>query len=124
MVQVTDSQAMTISAEAVAHLRSHNPTPIPGDRLTQEFADALNKQIATQIEPLLERLRASLGLRVRERTIGGTRVVVIAPATVTWKQRKVAGFFVHGGAFALLSGNDYNAYRIRAEAKSSDEHLT
>jgi epsilon-lactone hydrolase len=57
-------------------------------------------------------LRASLGLRVRERTIGGTRVVVIAPATVTWKQRKVAGFFVHGGAFALLSGNDYNAYRM------------
>jgi monoterpene epsilon-lactone hydrolase len=112
MVQVTDSQAMTISAEAVAHLRSHSPTPIPGDRLTQEFADALNKQIATQNEPLLERLRASLGLRVKEKTIGGTRVVVITPATVTWKRRKVAGFFVHGGAFALLSGNDYNAYRM------------
>src|SRR3954447_13227001 len=112
MVQVTDTQAMTISAEAVTHLRSNNPVAIPGDRLTQEFADQLNAQLAAQNGPFLERLRASLGLRVRERTIGGTPVVVITPRRVRRRRRNVAGFWVHGGGFALLSGNDYTAYRM------------
>jgi acetyl esterase/lipase len=112
MVQVSDTQAMTISAEAVTHLRSNDPIPIPGDRLTQEYADQLNAQLEAQNGPFLERLRASLGLRVRERTIGGTRVVVITPRTVRRKRRKVAGFWVHGGGFALLSGRDYTAYRM------------
>src|SRR3954466_12524491 len=82
MVQVGDTQAMTISAEAVAHLRSTDPIPIPGDRLTQEYADQLNEQLARQNGPLLERQREQLGLRVKERTVGGTRVVVITPRRV------------------------------------------
>jgi acetyl esterase/lipase len=112
MVQVSDTQAMTISAEAVTHLRSNDPIPIPGDRLTQEYADELNAQIESQTGPLLERLRTSLGLRVKERTVGGTRVLVITPRRVRWKRRRAAGFFVHGGGWALLTARDYNAYRM------------
>jgi monoterpene epsilon-lactone hydrolase len=112
MVQVSDTQAMTISAEAVTHLRSNKPIPVPGDRLTQEYADQRNAQIEAQNGPFLERLRATLGLRVRERTIGGTRVVVITPRRVRRRRRNVAGFWVHGGGFALQSGNDYTAYRM------------
>jgi hypothetical protein len=59
MVQVTDSQAETISPEAMNFLRANNPIQIPGDRLTQDFADALNREIQAQTEPLLEQLRPS-----------------------------------------------------------------
>ncbi len=48
MVQVSDIQAQSISAEAVSHLRSNDPVQIPEGRLTQEFADALNEQIEAQ----------------------------------------------------------------------------
>jgi hypothetical protein len=48
MVQVPDRQAQTISAEAADYLRYNNPIPIPDDRLTQEFADALNKELEAQ----------------------------------------------------------------------------
>jgi monoterpene epsilon-lactone hydrolase len=112
MVQLTDIQAATISAEAANHLRANNPIQIPGDRLTQQFADAINAQIAAQTGPLLKQLRAELRLHVKNETIGGSRVLVIKPRAIKWKRRKVAGFFAHGGGFALLSGNDYNAYRM------------
>jgi len=39
MVAVDVTQADTISAEAVQHLRSTNPLQIPGPVLTQEFAN-------------------------------------------------------------------------------------
>jgi epsilon-lactone hydrolase len=112
MVQVTDIQAQTISAEAANYLTANNPIHIPGDRLTQEFADTLNKEIQAQTEPLLEQVRAVLHLRVETETIGGTRVVVITPHTIRPNRRRAAGVFVHGGGFALLNAHDYNAYRM------------
>jgi monoterpene epsilon-lactone hydrolase len=112
MVQVTDIQAQTMSREASNYLRSNDPMHIPGDRLTQEFADALNAEIEAQTGPLLEQVRASLRLHVETETLGGTRVVVIRPHTIQPNRRRAAGVFVHGGGFALLNAHDYNAYRM------------
>lgn len=110
MVQVSSIQAQTISARAVAHLTSTNPIQIPGNTLTQPVATALNALITAQMKPVLAQVRADLGLHVRHRTIGGTPVVVITPRRIERKRRRAAGFFAHGGAFALLSAKDYNAY--------------
>src|SRR3954451_2606538 len=110
MVQVTDIQARTISPDATNYLTVNNPMQILGDRLTQEFADALNKEIQAQTEPLLEQLRAVLRLRVESETVGGTRVVVITPHSIRPSRRRAAGVFAHGGGFALGSAQDYNAY--------------
>jgi epsilon-lactone hydrolase len=112
MVQVTGIQEQTISAAAAAFLRANNPLVIPGNHLTQAYADAVNAMLAAQTGPLLAQLRTDLGLRVRNRSVGGTRVVVITPRRIRKKRRDVAGFFAHGGGFALLSGNDYTAYRM------------
>src|SRR4051812_15029052 len=111
MVQVTDSQSLTLSAEATSYLRANNPIPIPGE-LTQELADALNQQLEAQIGPLLEQVRTTLRLRVDNETIGGTRVVMITPHTIRPGRRRAAGVFAHGGGWALLSAHDYNAYRM------------
>jgi epsilon-lactone hydrolase len=112
MVLVTDIQAQTISAEAANYLRSAAPIQIPGAQLTQAFADQLNNQLEAEIGPLLDQLRVSLGLGVENQTVGGTRVVVITPHAVQPSRRTVAGVFAHTGGFALLTGNDYNVYRM------------
>jgi acetyl esterase/lipase len=109
MVAVDVTQADTISAEAVQHLRSTNPLQIPGPVLTQTFANLLNQLFAAQINPFLAQQRKTLGLSVKSGKVGGTPTVKVAPK----KSRKnVAGFFVHGGGFALLSAHDYIAYRM------------
>ena len=112
MVQVTGIEAQTISAEAANHLRANNPIPIPGPTLTQQYADAVNAQLAAQLRPFLKQLRSDLRLDVKTRKVGGTPVVVITPRRIRKKRRDVAGFFAHAGGFALLSGQDYNAYRL------------
>jgi len=112
MVNVTGVEAQTISAEAVNHLRANNPIQIPGPTLTQQFADALNAQLAAQLRPFLKQLRRDLRLDVKTRKVGGTPVVVITPRRVRRRRRDIAGFFAHGGGFALLDGHDYNAYRF------------
>lgn len=112
MVNVSGVEAQTISAEAVNHLTANNPIQIPGPTLTQQFADALNAQLAAQLRPFLRQLRRDLRLDVRTRKVGGTPVVVITPRRIRRSRRDVAGFFAHGGGFALLSGHDYNAYRL------------
>jgi len=112
MVQVTGVEAQTISAEAVNHLRANNPIQIPGPTLTQQFADALNAQLSAQLRPFLKQLRRNLQLDVKTRKVGRTPVVVITPSRVRRRRRDVAGFFAHGGGFALLDGHDYNAYRF------------
>lgn len=93
MVQVSSIQAQTISAGAVAHLTSTNPIQIPGNTLTQPVATALNALITAQMKPVLAQVRASLGLHVRHRTIGGTPVAVITPRRIGRKRRRAAGFF-------------------------------
>jgi acetyl esterase/lipase len=112
MVLVTDTQAQTISAQAADYLRKAEPIQIPGPQLTQAFADQLNDQLEAQIGPLLEQLRVILRLDVQNQTVGGTPVVVITPHAVKPNRRTVAGVFAHGGGWALLTGNDYNAYRM------------
>jgi acetyl esterase/lipase len=39
-------------------------------------------------------------------------VVVITPDAIKPNRRETVGVFAHGGGFALLTGNDYNAYRM------------
>jgi epsilon-lactone hydrolase len=112
MVLVTDIQAQTISAEAADYLRSAEPIQIPGAQLTQAFADQLNNELEAEIGPVLDQLRVSLGLDVENQTVGGTQVVVITPHAVKPDRRTVAGVFAHAGGFALLTGNEYNAYRM------------
>lgn len=112
MVAVDVTQADTISIEAVQHLRSNNPLQIPGPVLTQEFADFLNQLFAAQIDPFLVQQRKTLGLSVRDKKMGGIPTVEIKPQNITKARKDVAGFFVHGGGFALLSAHDYNAYRM------------
>ncbi|GAA4675084.1 alpha/beta hydrolase [Pseudonocardia yuanmonensis] len=112
MVQVSDIQAQTISAAAAAHLRTNAPLVVPDAVLTEEYAAAVNDLLAARIRPFLDGLRAQLDLAVREETIGGTRIVVIEPRKVRRNRKGVAGVFAHGGGFALLSGHDYNAYRM------------
>jgi acetyl esterase/lipase len=112
MVQVSDSQAETISADAVNYLRSNNPIPLPDGPLTQATADGINRQLDARTGPLLEQVRATLRLRVEPSTVGGTRVVVITPHTIKPNRRRAAGVFAHGGGFALGSADDYNAYRM------------
>ena len=112
MVLVTDTQAQTISPQAADYLRSAGPIQIPGPQLTQADADQLNNELEAQIGPLLEQLRTILRLDVENQTVGGTPVVVITPHAVKPDRRTVAGVFAHGGGWALLTGNDYNAYRM------------
>jgi acetyl esterase/lipase len=112
MVLVTDTQAQTISPQAADYLRKAQPIQIPGPQLTQADADQLNNELEAQIGPLLEQLRTVLCLDVQNRTVGGTPVVVITPHAVRPDRRTVAGVFAHGGGWALLTGNDYNAYRM------------
>lgn len=112
MVAVDSIQAQTLSPEAVNHLRTNDPIPIPDPQLTQQYADALNAQLAAQIDPFLAMLRTQLGLTVKRRKLGGTRVLTITPRKIAKNRRKVAGVYVHGGGFALLTANDYTAYRM------------
>jgi monoterpene epsilon-lactone hydrolase len=115
MVLVTDIEARTTSAEAVKYLLTNMPIQISADPGTKEFADeikAINAQIADVTDPALEGLRAKLDLHVQERDIAGARVVVITPRTIKSRRKKVAGFYVHGGGFALLSAHNYKAYRM------------
>jgi epsilon-lactone hydrolase len=112
MVLVTDTQAQTISAQAADYLRKAEPIQIPGSELTQAFADQLNNQLEGEIGPLLEQLRVSLRLDVQNQMVDGTHVVVIKPHAVKPDRSQVAGVFAHGGGWALLTGNDYNAYRM------------
>jgi epsilon-lactone hydrolase len=60
----------------------------------------------------VEQVRDTLRLRVETETVGGTRVAVITPHSIKPHHRRAAGVFVHGGGFALLTANDYNAYRM------------
>src|SRR5262249_43569651 len=112
MVLVTDVQAQTISPQAADYLRKAEPIQIPGPQLTQAFADQLNSQLEAQFGPLLEQLRVALRLDVQNKMVGGIPVVRIRPHAVKPGRSKVAGFFAHGGGWALLTGNDYNAYRM------------
>src|SRR5690242_14773239 len=112
MVLVTDTQAQTISPQAADYLRKAQPIQIPGPQLTQADADQLNNELEAQIGPLLEQLRTILRLDVQNQTVGGTPVVMITPHAVKPDRRTVAGVFAHGGGWALLTGNDYNAYRM------------
>ena len=74
-------------------------------------ADQLNNQLEAEIRPVLEQLCATLHLGGETQTVRGTRVVVISPYAVKPNRTRVAGVFA-GARFALLTGNDYNAYRI------------
>ena len=112
MVLVTDTQAQTISPQAADYLRKAGPIQIPGPQLTQADADQLNNELEAQIGPLLEQMRTILRLDVQNQTVGGTPVVVITPHAVKPDRRTAAGVFAHGGGWALLTGNDYNAYRM------------
>lgn len=112
MVAVDSIQAQTLSPEAANHLRSNDPIHIADPQLTQQVADALNAQLAAQLDPFLTLLRTQLGLTVKARKLGGTRILTITPKKIARNRRKVAGVYVHGGGFALLSANDYTAYRM------------
>ncbi|WP_245351067.1 alpha/beta hydrolase [Pseudonocardia parietis] len=112
MAAVDSIQAQTLSPEALNHLLSTNPVQIPGPQLNQQFADTLNAQLAGQINPFLAQLRTRLGLVVKAKELGGSRVLTITPKKIAKSRRRVAGIYVHGGGFALLSANDYTAYRM------------
>lgn len=112
MVAVDVIQAQTLSPEAVTHLRANNPLLIPFPVLTQQFATAFTTLVAGRIDPFLAQLRTRLGLTAATATLGGTRVLTITPKSIARNRRKVAGIYVHGGGWALLGANDYNAHRM------------
>src|SRR4051794_3206650 len=115
MVTVDVIQARTISKKATKYLSSRNPVVIPGPVLTQGFADSINNLIAAQMAPILKHTLTSYDLSVSKKSMGGTPTVQVKPRKIKKDRKGVAGFFAHVGGFALLSADDYNAYRMASD---------
>lgn len=97
-----------VSTQAKAFISGNTAQTLPGPLSPELAATMRTKQFAAE-KAILEGLQASLKPTIRERTVAGVPVVVIAPRSAAPENGERIALYIHGGGYALKSALDVTA---------------